>query len=265
MPLVASVTLAALLHTADFSTRTVDAVGRDAVSVSLTGLTNPVLSEFRLRYESGDHQMRSLGARVIDGQARAVFVDASGGDDFSFRARYRGSAAYEPHQTEAECHGPCTIPITRPIKGVAGEPWRLVLVGFAFEVKSNGMDRDRKVRVIALRPSEDGRSYRADFRDKGSFDYTVRLQYAWIRAGFSGTKTDTAQRSAAQRTHALALGRASDGLQHIAGFSAVFDNGEHHLADLAFERDTDGIYYARFNDANYDDPVTVTLDRVWTK
>jgi hypothetical protein len=258
--------LCAVTSTGDIVPRTVEAESNGSASASLNGLTNPVLAGFRLRYTNGDHEVFAIGMKALADKAQGVLRDQNADDDMSMRATYGGWDYYRAYDTTVSCRGACTIPIAEPPSSLAGTK-RLVLVSFEVQVKSQS-DRDRRIRVLSIRPSADEKSFRAEFRDNGTFDYWVILRYAWIAGGHSGKKTDTATRTAAQRTQQVAIGEpavSSDVAEFIAGFSVEFTNGEHNLGDIAFERDAAGQYSVRFNDANYDDPMTATLDRVWIR
>jgi hypothetical protein len=256
----AAFVLSAASSTGDFAPRTVEAEGKGSATASLTGLTKPALTGFRLRYMNGDHEVKEIAMKADAGNARGVLEDQNGDDDMSMVASYAGWDYYRPSRSSKACRGTCTVPIDAPPSNLAGQK-RLVLVNFDILVK----DDDHRVRVLSIRPSADERSYRVEFRDNGTFDYWVTLDYAWIAGTHSGKLTGTASRSAAARTARLKIGQQHTALTFISGFSVEFNNGEHNFGDLAFERDATGQYYTRFNDANYDDPMTATLDLVWIR
>lgn len=258
--------LSAATATGDFVPRTVEAEGKASASASLNGLTHPALVGFRLRYLNGDHEVNSIAVKASFGEALAFLRDQNYDDDMSMRATYGGWDFYRSRDAVATCRGACTVPIVAPPSDLAGTK-RLVLVGFDVLVQ-NPSDRDRRIRVLSIRPSADEKSFRVEFRDNGTFDYWVNLSYAWVAGEHSGKLSDTATRTAAQRTQQVAIGQplaSQDVAEFIAGFSVEFTNGEHNLRDLAFEKDATGQYSVRFNDANYDDPMTATLDRVWIR
>lgn len=254
-----SATLFALLASPDPGQRTVEQDGNETARASLTGLTKPMLSGFRLRYLNGDHQVRRLGVRAAGNEAVGMLSDQNGGDNMSLRATYLGAVGYAPGTTSGACRGTCTLAVDAPPPEAGGGTWRLVLVGFTFE-KTSG---DAKVRKMSIQPAADGRSYRVELRDNGMFDYKATVTYAWVRGGASGKTSVTGARAANQRTQAVRMGTVSAAPMLIAGFSVEFTNGDHNLLDLGFERDTDRQYYVRFNDNNYDDPMNATLDLVW--
>ena len=258
----AAFVLSASASTGDFVPRTVEAEGKAVASAPLTGLTNPALTGFRLRYVNGDHEVSTIAMRHKDGNAQGVLHDQNSDDDMSMRASYAGWPFYRAHRTQGECRGACSIPVVLPPSEVAGTK-RLVLVNFEVAVKKHA--EDHRVRVLSIRPSADERTYRVEFRDNGVFDYFVTVDYAWVGSGHNGKITDTATRTAAQRTAQLKLGQPNSTLTFISGFSVEFTNGEHNLGDIAFEQDAARQYWVRFNDANYDDPMTATLDRVWIR
>ncbi|HWB75358.1 MAG TPA: hypothetical protein VG755_10385 [Nannocystaceae bacterium] len=258
--------LSAATATGDFVPRTVEAEAKGTASASLNGLTNPALVGFRLRYMNGDHELNSIAVKPSSGDVLAILRDQNHDDDMSMRVTYGGWDFYRSYDVTAKCRGACTIPIVDPPSALAGTK-RLVLVGFDVLVQ-NPSDRDRRVRVLSIRPSADEQSFRAEFRDNGTFDYSVNIRYAWIASGHSGKLSDTATRTAAQRTQQVEIGQplaSQDAAEFIAGFSVEFTNGEHNLRDIAFEKSATGQYSVRFNDANYDDPMTATLDRVWIR
>lgn len=261
-----AIALSAATSSGDFVPRTVEAEAKGIASASLNGLTNPALTGFRLRYGNGDHEVAAIGMKALADKAQGTLRDQNSDDDMSMVAGYAGWDFYRAYDTTVSCRGACTIPIVDPPSTLAGTK-RLVLVSFEVQVKSQS-DRDRRIRLLSIRPSADEKSFRAEFRDNGTFDYWVILRYAWIASGHSGKKTDSATRTAAQRTAQVKIGEppaSSDVAEFIAGFSVEFTNGEHNLGDIAFEKDATGQYSVRFNDANYDDPMTATLDRVWIR
>lgn len=258
----AAFVLSAASSTGDFVPRTVEAEGKAFATASLTGLTNPALTGFRLRYVNGDHEVDTIAMRHKDGNAQGVLYDQNSDDDMSMRASYAGWDFYRAHRTQGECRGTCSIPVVLPPSDVAGTK-RLVLVNFEIDVKKHA--EDHRVRVLSIRPSSDERTYRVEFRDNGVFDYFVTVDYAWVGSGHNGKFTDEASRSASARTQRVKIGQPAAGLTFIAGFSVEFTNGEHNLGDIAFEHDAARQYWVRFNDANYDDPMTATLDRVWVR
>lgn len=263
LAMTTALALSAAITTADFSPRTVEADGRGAAVAPLTGLTNPALTSFRLRYLDGDHEVRTIAMTPTGAQARGDLRDQNGDDAMSMTATYVGWDFYRAHTVEQECRGTCSIPVVARPSSLAGTK-RLVLVGFDVSVKSES-DRDRRIRLLSIRPSADERTYRVELRDNSDFAYSVRLEYAWVASGHNGKLTDTATRSGSDRTARIPIGTPNATQTFIAGFSVEFNNGEHNLADLAFERDAARQYYVRFNDANYDDPITAVLDRVWIR
>ena len=258
----AAFVLSAASSTGDFAPRTVEAEGKGTATASLTGLTKPALTGFRLRYMNGDHEVREIALMEQAGNARGNLKDQNADDDMSMVASYAGWDYYRPFSVVKECRGACSVPVAAPPSDLAGQK-RLVLVNFGVQVKAPG--EDHRVRLLSIRPSADERSYRVEFRDNGTFDYWVTLEYAWIAGSYSGKLTDAASRSATARTARLKIGQPHTALTFISGFSVEFNNGEHNLGDLAFERDATGQYYTRFNDANYDDPMTAALDLVWIR
>lgn len=252
---------ATMLFAPDPQQRTVEQDGKEVVSAPLTGLQSPVLAGFRLRFVDGDHQVRRIGVTASNDAVRGILSDANGRDDISLRANYRSAPVYRPAAASKQCRGTCTIPVATPPTDGAGN-WELVLVGFSFDNLGGG---DSKVRKLEIRPASDRRSYRVELRDNGTFDVKATLQYAWIRGdGLTGRTTVTGARKAGSHQQTVKMANASTTARMlIAGFSFEFGNGDHNLRDIAIERETDGYYYARFNDANYDDPMTATLDLVW--
>ena len=247
----------------DLSPRTVEAEGRGLATAPLTGLSKPALTGFRLRYLDGEHEVRAIGMKQEAGQVRGVLADQNGDDDMSMRATYEGWDFYRGHRTSGVCRGTCSLPVAaRPT--LAGTE-RLVLVNFEIRVTSES-DKDRRIRVLSVRPSDDESSYRVEFRDNDVFEYSVTLDYAWIASGHSGKLTDMATRSATERMQRIPIGHPNTTrTTFISGFSVEFKNGEHNFGDLAFETDAARQCWVRFNDANYDDPMIATLDRVWIR
>jgi hypothetical protein len=251
---------ATMLFAPDPEQRTVEQDGKEVVQAPLTGLQSPALAGFRLRFVDGDHQVRRIGVTVSNDAVRGILSDANGRDDISLRAHYRKAPVYRPAAASKQCRGTCTIPIVAPPND-GNFDWQLVLVGFSFDNLGSG---DSKVRKLEIRPASDRRSYRVELRDNGTFDFKANLQYAWIRGdGLTGRTTVTGARKPGFHDQTVKMGKVSAARMLIAGFSFEFGNGDHNLRDLAIERDTDRQYYVRFNDANYDDPMTATLDLVW--
>ena len=261
LPITAALVVSAAVSTTDTVPRTVEAEGKAFAVATLNGLTNPALTGFRLRYTNGDHEVKAIAMTQKDGQARGKLADQNGDDDMSMRASYAGWDYYRWFRTQGDCRGTCSLAVKPPPSELAGSK-RLVLVNFDILTK-NG--EDRRVKVLSIRPSADERTYRVEFRGNEPIDYWVTLDYAWIASGHNGKTTDTATRTSSQRTAQVKIGQPAATLTFLAGFSVEFTNGEHNLGDLAFESDAARQYYVRFNDANYDDPMTATLDRVWIR
>lgn len=262
LPTTIVLALAAAAANVDLLPRIVEADGHGSATAPLTGLYKPVLTSFSLGYDNGDHEVRTIAVKTVGEDVVGTLADQNADDPMSMRVGYTGVEWHRSFRTTAACNGTCSLAIEPPPSSLAGTK-RLALVGFEVSVSSTS-DRDRRIRMLSIRPSADERTFRVEMRDNTSYAYNVTIDYAWIVGTSASKVTDMAQRTAAERSQQVPIGRPASPNVHsfIAGFSVEFTNGEHNLRDLAFEPDASGQYFVRFNDNNFDDPMRATLDRV---
>lgn len=241
---------------ADFREVTRD--GTKSVSVSLNGLVNPAINTFWLRFTNGDHELRKIELKAWAGSAIATLADQNGDDPIRVDARFRSTTMLLLRTQTAKCRGACTITIDRPAAGLHKD---VVLTGFALE----RLDGDSNVRKIAIRPTADKFAYVVEYVDNGTFDYNVTLRYAWITGTWSRDVVG-GSRGTHDRSQQVEMDASRDDVDSVLqGFSVEFLDGDHHLKDFAIQQGPDRQYSVRFNDNNFDDRMTATLDVVYLR
>lgn len=231
----------------------VEKEGTAQVTVSFGEQGAFLLNTFELGFRNGDHKVRKIALTTTSSSATAAFTDKNADDPIRFRGRYYKASSAHKYTASATCEGACTIPIKPRPYGTA----TLALQGFKIE-RSSG---DSNVRKLEIRPTDDRKSFRVEYRDNGTFSFKVTLQYAWVATGAGVIEVSaTGQRTASQRNAVIPMSATSKSTSGVLqGFSFEFLNGDHHVKDIAVLQNSQRQYSVRFNDDNYDDPVKAKL------
>lgn len=221
-------------------------VARTYAEVSLS---NPLLAAFSLRFDNGDHKLRSIGiTQGAKRRANAEFADKDNNDPMKMDVIFRQAPIMKSYSVTQKCRGTCTLAI-KP--GPGGKQWRLALRGFRLSRPSG---QDSNVRDIAVAPSGDMKSYEVTFKDNGTFDYTATVQYAWFKT--SRPEVPTAYvRARATPSKGLTVKMQPEldypGLV-LRGFSFRYTKGDHHVEGV-------GVTFgsAWMHDGDYGDNVSI--------
>src|SRR5690606_40779301 len=69
-------------------------------------------------------------------------------------------------------------------------------------------------RKLEIRPTDDRKSFRVEYRDNGTFSFKVTLQYAWVATGAGVIEVSaTGQRTASQRNAVIRSEEHTSALQ----------------------------------------------------
>ena len=218
------------------------------------GLNAPhvAMQAFDLRFTNGDHKIQSIGVMPEKNALRTAFRDHDGNDGYDLRARFLNSPWPNGKIAKrSNCKNSCALALQNPYAGDGGQ---FVLSGFRLTRKTG----DSNVRQIKIRPSADRKQLEVAFRDNGGFLFDVEVAYTFMpRASFAAYGTKVLRR--AKKEEYVSVGQPSKGPPILQGFDVEFENGDHHLKELAVVSGN-GYFIVRFNDNNYDDPYRATID-----
>lgn len=226
---------------------------RGTTHFALPGLAaeDVALQTFDFRFTNGDHKIQSIGLMPHKNAVRAGFQDGDGNDAYNFEALFLNSPWPSGKIVKrSNCRKSCDVAIQ---KNWIGDP-HIVLAGFSLKRKEG----ESNIRQIKVRVSPDKTKFQVAFRDNGGFLFDVEIAYTTMpRSGFASYGTHNTRRTRKEPQLTFSLGH--DGHPVIRGFDFEFENGDHHLKEFmlkaAYRR-----FELRFNDQNYDDPYSATID-----
>jgi hypothetical protein len=210
------------------------------------------LQALDFRFTSGDHKIQSIGLMPEKNAARVAFQDGDANDVFNLKARFFNSPWPSGKIVRrSNCRKSCEIAIKNNYH--SGTP-HFALAGFSLKRKGG----ESNIRQIKIRTSADQSKLEIAFRDNGGFLFDVEVAYTTMpRSSFAAYGTKQLRRT--KKEAALTFNLPNNGRPILRGFDLEFENGDHHLKEFVVQGDN-GRFSVRFNDQNYDDPYSATID-----
>jgi hypothetical protein len=253
----AAVSVAAWAQTyPTFSLQIGSATGSGRVQSS--ELAHPALglTLFRFGFLDGDHPFNQIGFNQLtylpQKDLEASFRGLQQAPPFSFSVGYvKLPGTPKTLSTYCDREDQCSFSIDPPRNGD-----QFILQGFSLHAWKNQNVRRIKIRHV------DGR-VQVLLKDNGTQPkVSFNLTYSVLPKQFV-ERFGTASGSKPKDTRAHRL-RAPAGIKVIQGFDVQFTNGDHYLKDFGIVARPEG-FDVVFNDANLDDPASVTVDYVIVK
>jgi hypothetical protein len=213
------------------------------------------LTDFSFKFDQGDRRLRKLALGFDFGVVLGQFMPYVDVNHPSRNNPYRWRVRTDFHDTLPidtdvrgscrkfdDCQGECAVTIgARP----AGH--HFVLTGFQFL-----RDGEANVRRISVLPNPAQKTVRVRFADNGSPRFEGEICYAYVAdRWFQGSmQTARFEYQPGEPVPRKLIGRHRLAL---AGFDFEFENGDHHVRELAITYERPYLS-ARFCDQNTDDP-----------